>query len=36
MSRGSEALAVLHHSPQALSIFEHYGFKPYTGKATID
>jgi molybdate transport system substrate-binding protein len=24
------------HSPQALSIFEHYGFKPYTGKATID
>jgi ABC-type molybdate transport system substrate-binding protein len=22
------------HSPQALSIFEHYGFKPYTGKVT--
>ena len=21
------------HSPQALSIFEHYGFKPYAGKA---
>jgi molybdate transport system substrate-binding protein len=21
------------HSPQALSIFERYGFKPYTGKA---
>jgi molybdate transport system substrate-binding protein len=21
------------HSPQALSIFEHYGFKPYPGKA---
>jgi ABC-type molybdate transport system substrate-binding protein len=24
------------HSPQALSIFEHYGFKPCTGKATTD
>jgi ABC-type molybdate transport system substrate-binding protein len=23
------------HSPQALSIFEHYGFRPYTGKAPI-
>ncbi|MDB5395401.1 MAG: putative sulfate-binding protein [Rhodospirillales bacterium] len=24
------------HSPQALAIFEHYGFKPYTSKATTD
>ncbi len=24
------------HSPQALSIFEHYGFMPYTGKAPTD
>jgi ABC-type molybdate transport system substrate-binding protein len=24
------------HSPQALSIFERYGFKPYTGKAPTD
>src|ERR1700704_5868927 len=24
------------HSPQALSIFERYGFKPYTGKASTN
>ena len=24
------------HSPQALSIFERYGFKPYTGAASAD
>lgn len=24
------------HSPQALSIFEHYGFKPYTDTATTN
>jgi molybdate transport system substrate-binding protein len=24
------------HSTQALSVFEHYGFKPYTGKTTTD
>ncbi|HTU94003.1 MAG TPA: substrate-binding domain-containing protein [Gemmataceae bacterium] len=24
------------HSPQALSIFEHYGFEPYTSKAITD
>ena len=24
------------HSPQALSIFKRYGFKPYTGKAPTD
>jgi ABC-type molybdate transport system substrate-binding protein len=24
------------HSPEALSIFEHYGFKPYTGKASTN
>ncbi len=24
------------HSPRALSIFEHYGFKPCTGKAPTD
>ena len=24
------------HSPQALSVFERYGFKPYTGKASTN